>query len=252
MQAIQVDALTVAYSKSAKERFTAVEGLSFTVDEGEIVGFLGVNGAGKTSTIKVLMGFQPLAAGSASLFGKPVSAADARSDVGFLPETALYSPHLTPHETLQLYGELHGLEGAALQARIAALLERVGIAQKARVLNRTLSKGMLQRVGIAQALLAEPRLLILDEVSSGLDPVGRRDLRLILEGERARGATVFFSSHQLSEVETICDRVIILNKGKLVAQHAVAELLPRVTSLEDYFVTLVETGTDPLAQKGSV
>jgi ABC-2 type transport system ATP-binding protein len=139
-----------------------------------------------------------------------------------------------------------------LQARIAALLERVGIAQKARVLNRTLSKGMLQRVGIAQALLAEPRLLILDEVSSGLDPVGRRDLRLILEGERARGATVFFSSHQLSEVETICDRVIILNKGKLVAQHTVAELLPRVTSLEDYFVTLVETGTDPLAQKGSV
>lgn len=246
MQAIQVDALTVTYSKSAKEHFTAVDNLSFTVEEGEIVGFLGVNGAGKTSTIKALMGFQPPVGGSIRLLGKSSSDADARAEVGFLPETALYSPHLTPRETLQLYGELHGLEGRALQERTATLLERVGISQKSNVLNRTLSKGMLQRVGIAQALLADPRLLILDEVSSGLDPVGRRDLRRILEAERERGATVFFSSHQLSEVETICDRVIILNQGRLIAEHPVAALLSRVTSLEDYFVTLVESGKDPL------
>jgi len=234
-----------------KERFTAVENLSFQVQEGEIVGFLGVNGAGKTSTIRALMGFQPPAAGRASLLGKPVTAAEARDAVGFLPETALYSPYLTPYETLQLYGELHGLSTALLRPRIEMLLERVGIAAKARVLNRTLSKGMLQRVGIAQALLAEPQLLILDEVSSGLDPVGRRDLRLLLQAERERGATIFFSSHQLSEVETICDRIIVLNKGRLVAEHAVGPLLAQVTSLEDYFVTLVETDADPLAPKGA-
>ena len=107
---------------------------------------------------------------------------------------------------------------------------------------------MLQRVGIAQALLSEPRLLLLDEVSSGLDPIGRRDLRVLLQAERERGATIFFSSHQLSEVETICDRIIVLHQGKRVAEHAVPALLERVVSLEDYFVTLVETGVDPLAQ----
>lgn len=246
MEAIVVERLRVEYARSPRERFTAVSELTFTVTEGEIVGFLGVNGAGKTSTIKALMGFQPLAGGSASLFGIPVANAEARDRVGFLPETALYSPHLTPRETLQLYGELHGLEGAALRQRTEDLLERVGIAVKANLLNRTLSKGMLQRVGIAQALLAEPALLILDEVSSGLDPVGRRDLRLLLQAERERGATIFFSSHQLSEVETICDRIIVLNNGRLIAEHPVPELLSRVSSLEDYFVTLVERDADPL------
>ena len=244
MDAIEVDNLVVEYAQGRKAPFRAVDALSFRVGEGEVVGFLGINGAGKTSTLKALMGFQPVTSGEATLFGESVNTSRARNQVGFLPETALYSPFLTPYETLWVYGQLHGMKGPELKERIGELLELVGIAQKARVLNRTLSKGMLQRVGIAQALLRRPRLLILDEVSSGLDPIGRRDLRLLLRHQQAIGVTVFFSSHQLSEVEQLCDRVIVIHQGRLVAQHAVAELKSRVDSLEDYFVTLVETGED--------
>jgi len=246
MDAIYVDGLTVDY-QTGKSSLRAVDDLSFRVGEGEIVGFLGVNGAGKTSTIKALMGFQPPTHGRAELFGQPIGYAGARGRVGFLPETALYSPYLTPYETLRFYGELHGMTGRSLTERIDDLLERVGLPSKARVLNRTLSKGMLQRVGIAQALLSSPRLLVLDEVSSGLDPIGRRDLRTLLENERKGGATIFFSSHQLGEAELICDRVIVIHKGRLVAERTVSEIRSRVSSLENYFVTLVETGRDVLA-----
>lgn len=242
--AIDVQNLVVEYAQGKKQPFRAVDGLSFSVAEGEIVGFLGVNGAGKTSTIKALMGFQPITSGTARLFDAPVNTARARDQVGFLPETALYSPYLTPYETLWVYGQLHGMDGPELRTRIGELLELVGIAQKARVLNRTLSKGMLQRVGIAQALLRRPRLLILDEVSSGLDPIGRRDLRLLLRRQQEIGVTIFFSSHQLGEVELLCDRIVVIHQGRLVAEHAVAELKSQVDSLEDYFVTLVETGED--------
>ncbi len=252
MSAIQVDSLIVEYAQGRKQPFRAVDGLSFRVQEGEVVGFLGVNGAGKTSTLKALMGFQPITGGAATLFDAPVDTSRARNQVGFLPETALYSPYLTPSETLWVYGQLHGMSGNELKTRIGELLELVGIAQKARVLNRTLSKGMLQRVGIAQALLRRPRLLILDEVSSGLDPIGRRDLRLLLRHQQEIGVTVFFSSHQLSEVELLCDRVIVIHQGRLVAEHAVAELKSRVASLEDYFVTLVETGEDIMRNDGTL
>ena len=244
MNAIEVCDLSVVYA-AGKAPVRAVDSISFAVGAGEIVGFLGVNGAGKTSTIKTLMGFQPPTSGSALLFGQSVGHAGARGRVGFLPETALYSPFLTPFETLRFYGELHGMSGALLSNRIGELLERVGLATKTRALNRTLSKGMLQRVGIAQALLSSPRLLILDEVSSGLDPIGRRDLRALLLEERERGVTIFFSSHQLGEAELICDRVIVIHQGRLVAQRRVDELRGRIASLEDYFVTLVESGHEP-------
>lgn len=247
MNAIQVETLRVEYRAArGKAPLRAVDELSFAVGEGEIVGFLGVNGAGKTSTIKALMGFQPPTSGTATLFGEPVERATSRGAVGFLPETATYSPFLTPFETLRFYGELHGLGGAILTKRIGQLLETVGLAGKERVLNRALSKGMLQRVGIAQALLSEPRLLVLDEVSSGLDPLGRRDLRALLKAQKERGVTVFFSSHQLSEAELICDRILIIHRGRLVAERRVSELAGRVASLEDYFVGLVEEGRDAL------
>lgn len=250
--AIEVEDLVIQYARSSKETFRAVDGLSFRVQEGEIVGFLGVNGAGKTSTIRALMGFQPPHSGRIRLFGAPADLATAREQVGFLPETALYSPYLTPAETLHLHGALHGIDPAIRELRVQELLEQVGLAEKARVLNRTLSKGMLQRVGIAQALLSRPRLLILDEVSSGLDPIGRRDLRRLLKEEQSRGCTIFFSSHQLSEVETICDRILILHQGRLIAERAMLEIMGRVPSLEDYFVTLVETGRDLLEQREEV
>jgi ABC-2 type transport system ATP-binding protein len=166
-----------------------------------------------------------------------------------LPETALYSPYLTPYETLRLYGELGGVRD--LDRRIASLLEALGVADKARTLNRHLSKGMLQRVGIAQALLGEPRLLVLDELSSGLDPIGRRHLRELLHEQKERGVTVFFSSHELSEVEMLCDRVLIVHRGRLVAEREADELRGSVASLEDYFVALVETGVDPLEERAA-
>jgi ABC-2 type transport system ATP-binding protein len=238
--AIQVEGLIVEYKQAFRQPFRAVDGLSFRVAPGEVVGFIGVNGAGKSSTIKALMGFQSVAGGAAKLFGLDAGAVEARRRIGFLPETAIYSPYLTPTETLRLYGNLHGLSGASLKERIAEVLDRVGAAHKARCMNRSLSKGMLQRVGIAQALLASPDLLILDEVSSGLDPIGRRDLRQILLAERNRGATIFFSSHELHEVEELCDRVVVIHAGRLVADRSVADLVQQVGNLEEYFVNLVK------------
>lgn len=251
MQAITVENLVVEYTSGKQKSFRAVDDLSFHVEEGEVVGFLGVNGAGKTSTLKALMGFQPINAGKATLLGRNVSEAHSRDEIGFLPETALYSPYLTPHETLWFYGQLHGMDGPPLNNRIEELLEQVGIAAKARVQNRTLSKGMLQRVGIAQALLRNPRLLILDEVSSGLDPIGRRDLRNLLRQQQQEGVTVFFSSHQLGEVELLCDRIVVIHQGRLIAEHTMSRLKGEVTSLEDYFVSIVETGTDPILAPAS-
>ncbi|MFQ3611700.1 MAG: ABC transporter ATP-binding protein [Fimbriimonadales bacterium] len=249
MDAIVVDGLVVEYRRWLKPPFRAVDGLSFRVREGEIVGFLGLNGAGKTSTIKTLMGFQLPSAGAVQVFGQSATDARTRQWVGFLPETALYSPYLTPYETLRLYGELHGLRGRPLHAQIQALLEAVKLQHKAHTLNRNLSKGMLQRVGIAQALLGDPKLLILDEVSSGLDPVGRRELRDLLKAQRERGTTIFFSSHELAEVATICDRILIIHQGRLIAEHTLAELEGRVHSLEDYFIQTVQLGRDALSEE---
>lgn len=249
MHPIEVRNLVVAYRRWFKPPLRAVDGLSFEVRAGEIVGFLGVNGAGKTSTIKTLMGFQPPTAGEVRLFGMQATDARARQLVGFLPETALYSPYLTPYETLRLYGELHGLRGRQLKAQIEALLEAVNLAHKMHTLNKHLSKGMLQRVGIAQALLGDPQLLILDEVSSGLDPIGKRELRDLLAAQRQRGTTIFFSSHELAEVASICDRILVIHKGKLIAEHRLSELIGRVVSLEDYFIRTVQAERDILAEE---
>ena len=201
-----------------------MRGLTLTVDSGEIVGFLGPNGAGKSSTLKALMGFVKPDAGSATLFGLSAGSPDARRNIGYLPEVAMYYPFLTPRETLRLYGQLQGLSGRALEKEIGEWLERVGIAQASEKLNRSLSKGMLQRVGIAQSLLGSPRLLILDEVTSGLDPVGRRELRDLLRERQRAGATLFFSSHELAEVDMLCDRIILIHEGVLVEERRVDAL----------------------------
>ncbi len=248
MTPILVENLVIEYKRAFRKPIRAVNSLSFQVGKAEIVGFLGVNGAGKTSTIKGLMGFQPLTSGAIQIFDLPVGNVEARSKIGFLPETATYSPYLTPFETLRLYGQLNGLSGKTLRHRIEALLEEVGISDRARTLNRQLSKGMLQRVGIAQALLCEPRLLIMDEMSSGLDPVGRRDLRDLMQRQRSNGVTVFFSSHDISEVESLCDRILVIHQGRLIAERTVSELRGRVRSVEDYFIAMVQSGVDPLCE----
>ncbi len=249
MAIIEVQNLVVEYRRLFRPPLRAVDGLTFEVCEGEIVGFLGVNGAGKTSTIMVLMGFQSPTSGVVRLFGQAATDARARQQVGFLPETALYSPYLTPYETLRLYGELHGLKRRRLAVQIEVLLDMVGLTEKAHTLNKHLSKGMLQRVGIAQALLGDPQLLILDEISSGLDPLGKRELRDLLKAQQQRGATIFFSSHELAEVATICDRILIIHQGRLIAEQRVSELAPQVPSLEDYFIRTVQQGRDALIQE---
>jgi ABC-2 type transport system ATP-binding protein len=206
-------------------RVEAVKGVSFEVRRGEIFGFLGPNGAGKTTTIKMLTGLIEPTGGEAFLFGARVPSAEARRRIGFLPENPYVYPYLTPREFVTLCGRLSGLSGRALEDRTLAMLTKVGIAYAADRPVRRLSKGMLQRTGLAAALVSDPELLILDEPMSGLDPVGRKEVRDIILEERASGRTIFFSTHILNDVEAMCDRVTILREGKVVVSGALRKLL---------------------------
>jgi ABC-2 type transport system ATP-binding protein len=170
------------------------------------------------------MGFVEPQRGTCEIFGLHAGSLEAKSRIGYLPEVAMYYPFLTPVETLSLYGELQGLSGRKLKEECHQLLELVGLAEAKSKLNKSLSKGMLQRVGIAQSLLGSPDLLILDEVTSGLDPVGRKELRTLLKERQKQGATLFFSSHELSEVDMLCDRILLINKGVLVEERNMENL----------------------------
>ncbi len=203
----------------------AVRGVSFAVQRGEIFGFLGPNGAGKTTTIKMLTGLISPSGGEAFLFGRRVPAPEARQRIGFLPENPYVYPYLTPREFVELCGRLSGVRGAALRARTAEVLAQVNIAYAADRPVRRLSKGMLQRTGLAAALVSDPEMLILDEPMSGLDPVGRKEVKDLIFEERALGRTIFFSTHILSDVEAMCDRVAILREGKVVVSGALHTLL---------------------------
>ena len=203
----------------------AVKGVSFEVRRGEIFGFLGPNGAGKTTTIKMLTGLIAPTSGDAFLFGVRAPAPEGRKKIGFLPENPYVYPYLTPREFVTMSGQLSGLAGKALASRTEDVLKKVGIAYAADRDARALSKGMLQRTGLAAALVADPEMLILDEPMSGLDPVGRKEVRDLIFEERAQGRTIFFSTHILSDVEAICDRVAILREGRVVELGALRTLL---------------------------
>jgi ABC-2 type transport system ATP-binding protein len=207
------------------KKVEAVKDVSLTVSRGEIFGFLGPNGAGKTTTIKMLTGLISMTRGSATILGSPVPHPEAMGRVGFLPENPYVYPYLTPREFVTLCGELNGVRGALLRERVQKSLERTGVAYAMDRSVRALSKGMLQRVGLAAALVHDPELLILDEPMSGLDPVGRKEVRDLIIDERANGRTVFFSSHVLSDVELLCDSVCILRKGEVVVSGAIRDLL---------------------------
>ncbi|HRI44169.1 MAG TPA: ABC transporter ATP-binding protein [Fimbriimonadaceae bacterium] len=222
--AIECRDLTIRYRQKSGAFVEAVRDLSFSVKPGEVVGFLGPNGAGKSSTLKALMGFVQPIAGLCRVFGEPAGGVSAKRRIGYLPEVALYYPFLTPLETLTLYGQLQGLRGRQLRSEAHDLLDLLGISHVAGKQNRTLSKGMLQRVGIAQSLLGSPDLLVLDEITSGLDPVGRRELRTLLKSRRDEGTTLFFSSHELAEVEMLCDRILVIHRGRLVEERLVSTL----------------------------
>jgi ABC-2 type transport system ATP-binding protein len=208
-------------------RVEAVRGISFSVERGDIFGFLGPNGAGKTTTIKILTGLIAPTGGEATLFGERVPSARARQRLGFMPENPYVYPYLTPTEFVEMCGRLSGLRGAALRDRTRRVLDAVGILYARDRAVRRLSKGMLQRTGLAAALVADPELLILDEPMSGLDPVGRKEVRDLIVDERRQGRTIFFSTHILSDVETLCDRVAILRQGRVVVSGKLAELLRR-------------------------
>jgi ABC-2 type transport system ATP-binding protein len=208
-------------------RVLAVKDISFQVDRGDIFGFLGPNGAGKTTTIKILTGLIRPSQGKAELFGEQVPSRKALARIGFLPENPYVYPYLTPTEFVELCGRLSGLGAAAARDRTRKVLEQVGMTYAADRPVRRLSKGMLQRTGLAAALVADPELLILDEPMSGLDPVGRKEVRDLILEERRRGRTIFFSTHILNDVETLCDRVTILRKGEVVVSGRINELLRR-------------------------
>jgi ABC-2 type transport system ATP-binding protein len=223
---IRVNALRKEFRQGFfMRRVLAVKGVSFEVESGEIFGFLGPNGAGKTTTIKMLTGLISASSGEATLFGDPVPSPRALARVGFLPENPYVYPYLTPTEFVELCARLSGLSARAARDRTRQVLDQVGVLYAADRPVRRLSKGMLQRTGLAAALVSDPELLILDEPMSGLDPVGRKEVRDLILEERKNGRTIFFSTHILSDVETMCDRVAILRRGEVVVGGRLGDLL---------------------------
>ncbi len=218
-----------------------LKGLSLEVRRGEIFGFLGPNGAGKTTTIKAITGIIRPDGGEIAICGLPHTDLGAKRRMGFMAESPYFYNHLSGREFLAFFAELLGLERGRVKSRIDRVLEVVSMTRYAGRAMKTYSKGMLQRMSLAQALLAEPELLILDEPMSGLDPVGRRDVRDIILAEKERGTTVFFSSHIIPDVETICDRVAIVVDGRVRATGAVRDLVAQ--EVEAYELTFV--GGDP-------
>ena len=239
---LRVDNLWKTFHPGLFERAVEVlKGLSLEVERGEIFGFLGPNGAGKTTTIKAITGLVILDRGEISIGGHAHNSIQAKRLIGFMAENPYLYNHLTGREYLRFSAELLGVDGTEVEDRVAAVLRRVGMDTTADQKMSVFSKGMLQRIALAQALLGEPALLILDEPMSGLDPIGRRDVRDIILAQKERGVTVFFSSHIIPDVETVCDRVATVIDGSVREIGAVRDLLAR--EVERYEVTF--TGLDP-------
>ena len=218
----------------------AVDGLNLKVGSGEVFGFLGPNGAGKTTTMNVLLGFVTATGGSASIFGVDVRQPIARQRIGYLPELTYYYKFLNAEELLRFYARIFRIPSGERERRIDTVLKLVELDAARKRLIKTYSKGMQQRVGLAQALINNPDLLILDEPTSGVDPVGRMKVREIIQRLKEQGKTVFFSSHELGEVETVCDRVAILHEGKLKVEGRVSDLLQQYQcNLENVFLNIV-------------
>jgi len=227
-----------------KKTVRALDQLNLQVYRGEIFGFLGPNGAGKTTTLKLLMRLIYPSAGSAQILGRPIDDVETRARIGYLPENPYFYDYLSGRELLVYTSALFGIPAPEAASRSDALLKRVGLdAERADRQLRKYSKGMLQRIGIAQALVNDPEIVFMDEPMSGLDPVGRREVRDLLLNLRGEGKTVFFSSHILSDVEALCDRAAILNRGRLVRCGTVSDL----TGTKGSALEVVAVGIDPAA-----
>lgn len=223
--ALLIEGARKSYGRASVGRAEAVSDVSFAVRPGTIHGLLGPNGAGKTTTLKMLLGLVRPSGGRFEILGRPAHEPGARARLGFLPEQPYFPTHLTAGEALAFYGRLSGLSREQVMEAAPRLLERVGLEGRERTLLSRFSRGMLQRFGLAQALLGDPRVLVLDEPASGLDPVGQRDVRNVMLDLRAAGVAILLSSHQLSEVEAVCDEVTILNRGRVAARGRIDELL---------------------------
>lgn len=246
MPVIEILGLEKTYATGLfrKQRKHALHAFTLEVYEGEVFGFLGPNGAGKTTTIKLLMGLVFPSAGSARNLGLSIGDPRVHAYLGFLPEQPYFYDHLTARELLEYYAQLSGMEAKGRARRICEVLQRVGLDGSAETALRKFSKGMLQRVGLAQAILHNPRVLFLDEPMSGLDPLGRRELRLLIEELKAEGKTVFFSTHLLADAEALCDRVAVLHAGRLRGVGAVCDLIGDAGRVE-----LVWRGRNPVAMR---
>jgi ABC-2 type transport system ATP-binding protein len=245
---LKTEKLRVEFTSGELRQTTkvALGGLDLEVNDGEVFGFLGPNGAGKTTTINVLLGFVPPTSGAASLFGIDVRQPIARQRIGYLPEMTYYYKFLTAEELLGFYARIFGLSRREADQRIDQLLKLVELEPARKRAIKSYSKGMQQRVGLAQALINNPDLLILDEPTSGLDPLGRMKVREIIQRLKNEGKTVFFSSHELGEVETVCDRVAIINQGELKAAGRVSDLVARhQANLEKAFLDIIGYPSQP-------
>jgi ABC-2 type transport system ATP-binding protein len=223
---ISVVRLTKVYRSGLRlKRVQALTDISLEIERGEIFGFLGPNGAGKTTLLKILMGLTEPTSGTALVFGRPPRDVAAKARLGFLPESPYFYDHLTAREFLRLAARLSAVPESEATGRVTGLLRQLGMERAADIQMRGFSRGMLQRIGIAQALVADPELVVLDEPMGGLDPVGRKEFRDIIIDLRERGKTVFFSTHILSDVEMICDRVGIVIDGRMVEVGRLTEIL---------------------------
>ena len=250
--AIRIQDLTKDYFVGFWRRrpYRALDQLTLDIQPGEVFGFLGPNGAGKTTTLKLLMQLIFPTSGSAEILGRPVGDVSARQRIGYLPENPYFYDYLTAEELLAYFGHLFGYSGAEARQRASALLDRVGIgAERRRQQLRKFSKGMVQRVGIAQALLNDPEVIFLDEPMSGLDPLGRREVRSLILELRDQGRTVFFSSHILADAEALCSRVAVVAGGRLAAAGRLTEIL--AFQIRGWELVMADLKPDVVARLGS-
>jgi ABC-2 type transport system ATP-binding protein len=241
--AVAVEGLTKVFSiPFRKQSITAVRDLNLRVEAGEVYGLLGPNGSGKSTTLKIILGLVSPTSGRTEIFGQDSSRVATRQSVGFLPENPYFYKFLTGTETLRFFGKLCGLRGWDLKDRVQELLDLVGLTDARNQRLSTFSKGMLQRIGLAQALINEPALIVLDEPTAGVDPAGSREIRNLIVDLKKRGVTVLLSSHLLEQVQEICDRVGILAKGALVREGHLEELI----AIEDRTELVLENASDRL------
>jgi ABC-2 type transport system ATP-binding protein len=252
MWAIETEGLTKIFRSLGRKPLVAVQDLNLKVPVGSVFGFLGPNGAGKTTTLNLLLGNLRPTKGTGRIFGYPIGSPEVRRLIGYLPEKFQFHDFLTAEEFLDFHARLLGLPSSVRRRRIDAVLEFVGLQERRRSKVREFSRGMLQRLGIAQALLNEPKLVILDEPTSALDPLGRWEVRNLILRLKEQGVTVFLNSHLLSEVEMTCDAVAILNKGQLVFQGKLDELLSEPLELDIRFQNPSPSWRDIAVKWGTV